>query len=548
VLPRLFRAILESDVRLRWRRTMLIAVLAAASLAAGRMYFGPIRERGPVGTCIEGAIDLNNPAPFAEARFSGTILGLAASGGGSRAAYLEAAVLREIRAAGSTLHLGLPSGRSLLDQIDAISSVSGGSLAAAYYAINAPRLNAADADSGDWSAFLEAMARSYRTRQWFGSLAWHPATWFRYAITDFNRGVLAREDYDALLYRGARLSDLPDRPALYLNAFDVANHVRFVLTKHYVDTAYLQPRSWWGRLGAPQTLLSANDLTFTRIDPASVRLTEAVYASSAFPLAYPNLPLKHCGQKILFQGGQIFLSDGALADNSGLITLMTQLRRWLDPRARGSTVVAIYIDASVDRIDNNGSKFQQMGVEDDYAWRDTIVGHGIEATFGIVALMQDLAWKAVEGMDVVTDQLNMNWPGELVKRDAACAPPERSTWTRLHQTGALAMRPLVMRLGLRDVVNPDFAAQFGTGLADRARLTELLEKAGVENGLTQLPRELSRRLQIIPTDFTLSERDRKLLDLVAFLLVQGKLSGDIALWNHIYRSVRDSSPAGNTCG
>jgi hypothetical protein len=535
-------------VRFRWRRAVLVAMLAVASVAAGRLYFGPIRERGPVGTCIEGAIDLNNPAPFAQARYSGTILGLAASGGGSRAAYLEAAVLREIRAAGSTLHLGPQSGRSLLDQIDAISSVSGGSLAAGYYVINAPRLNGSGADADDWTAFLDAMARSHRTRQWFGSVAWNPATWLRYAFTDFNRGVLAREDYDALLYRGSRLSDLPDRPALYLNAFDVANHVRFVLTKHYVDTAYLLPRSWWGRLGAPQTLLSANDLSFTRIDPASVRLTEAVYASSAFPLAYPNLPLKHCGQKILFQGGQIFLSDGALADNSGLITLMTQLRRWLDPRARGSTVVAIYIDASVDRIDNNGSKFQQLGVEDDYAWRDTFVGHGIESTFGIVALMQDIAWKAVEGMDVVTDQLNMNWPGELVKRDAACAPPERSTWTRLHQTGALSMRPLVIRLGLRDVVNPDFASQYGAGLADRARLAELLEKAGVENGLKQLPGELGRRLQVIPTDFTLSGRDRRLLDLVAFLLVRGKLSGDIALWNDIHRRLGDASPTSNACG
>lgn len=77
---------------------------------------------------------------------------------------------------------------------------------------------------------------------------------------------------------------------------------------------------------------------------------------------------------------------------------------------------------------------------------------------------------------------------------------------------------------------------------------ELLEKAGVQAGITQLPRELSRKLQVIPTDFTLSERDRRRLDLVAFLLVHGKLAGDIALWNRIYESVRASSPAGSTCG
>ena len=535
---------------LRWRRPLLIAMLAVAGVVAGRLTLGPVSTRGPIGTCFKGDVGPDSPGPFARASFGGTVVGLAASGGGSRAAYLEAAILREIRRAGSTLRIG-PSphaGNSLLDQIDVLSTVSGGSLAGGYYALNAVRLQAAEATSTEWTSYLEAMAHSYRTRQWFGPPAWNPATWFQYALSDFNRGVLAREDYDARLFRGARLADLPDRPALYVNAFDVANHVRFVLSKHYIDTLYLQPKAATRMLAEPQTLFSANDLSFTMVNPASVSLAEAVYASSAFPLAYPNLPLSHCGNKILYQGSQIFLSDGALADNSGLITLMTQLRRWLDPRARGSTVVALYIDANVDRIDNNGTRFHQMGVEKEYAWRDTFVGHGMESIFGAIALMQDLGWKLVQGMDVVTDQLSQNWPHELTKRNKACAPPDRTSWTNLHETGVLSMRPVVMRLGLRDVVRGDFVLQYGAGFAERPELAELLERAGVARDPDRLLKGVSRRLQAIPTDFTLTDGDRKLLDLVAFLLVHGKLASNIALWNDVHREISTAPPAGNTCG
>lgn len=535
---------------LRWRRPLLIAMLAVAGLVAGRLTVGPISSRGPIGACFKGDMGPDSPGPFAQASFSGTIVGLSASGGGSRAAYLEAAILREIRRAGPALRIG-PSphpGNSLLDQIDAISTVSGGSLAGGYYALNAARLQSAEADTAEWTSYLDAMAHSYRTRQWFGPPAWNPATWFRYAFTDFNRGVLARDDYDAQLFRGARLADLPDRPAVFVNAFDVANHVRFVFSKHYVDTLYLQPKAATRMLAEPQTLFSANDLSFTKVDPASVSLAEAVYASSAFPLAYPNLPLIHCGNKVLYQGRQILLSDGALADNSGLITLMTQLRRWLDPRARGSTVVALYIDASVDRIDNNGTRFQQMGVEDKYAWHDTFTGQGIETIFSAVALMQDIGWKLVQGMDVVTDQLSLNWPSELTKRQTDCVPTDRTSWTNLYQSGALIMRPLVMRLGLRDVVRGDFVLQYGAGFVERPELAGLLERAGVEGDPDRLLKGVSRRLQAIPTDFTLTDGDRKLLDLVAFLLVHGKLASNIALWNEVHRDVSAAPPASKTCG
>jgi hypothetical protein len=59
-------------------------------------------------------------------------------------------------------------------------------------------------------------------------------------------------------------------------------------------------------------------------------------------------------------------------------------------------VVAISIDASVDRIDTNGLKFQQMGVEERY-WDNTIFGHAQESIYAAIALLQDVGWKLISG-------------------------------------------------------------------------------------------------------------------------------------------------------
>src|SRR5262249_16177636 len=107
-------------------------------------------------------------------------------------------------------------------------------------------------------------------------------------FSNYHRGMLARDDYDATLFKGATIADLPSRPALYLNSFDVANHVRFVFSKHYIDTGFYQPKGHQNMLSAPKDLTSENDLAFINVDPKSVRLADAVAASSAFPFRLPQ--------------------------------------------------------------------------------------------------------------------------------------------------------------------------------------------------------------------------------------------------------------------
>jgi len=525
------------------------AVIGVAAVAVVTVrWLGVMPPYEPIGQSIKGGIDLNDPKPFVRLEPGSTVIGLAASGGGSRAAYLAAAILREMRASSARVETGAAAKpRSLLDQIDAVSAVSGGALTAAYFVAYGEQLRSADAESGAWRSFLDKMALSYRLRQWYGLALTDPRVWAKYFFSNYHRGMLARDDYDATLFSGATLADLPSRPALYLNSFDVANHVRFIFSRHYINTAFYQPKGHQNMLSAPQDLTSENDLTFINVDPKSVRLADAVTASSAFPFAYPNVALKHHGDKILFQGKYIFLADGALADNSGLVTLMTQLRAALDESDGQHKVLVIAIDATLDRLNTNGSRFQQRGDEERYAYENTVVGHGVESIESGVALMQDLCTKFLEGTGVETDQTNMNWQNSLTKRTGACGPASKTSWQNMFEDGRLAARPLIIRLGLRDAMDPDFERQYGANLAATApRFEALMRENGITEGTWQgLRKSLEASLARIDTDFVLTEKSRRALDLAAYLLVNGKLAGDITAWN---AAVRDAKPVtGVTC-
>jgi hypothetical protein len=114
-------------------------------------------------------------------------------------------------------------------------------------------------------------------------------------------------------------------------------------------------------------------------------------------------------------------------------------------------------------------------------------------------------------------------------------------------SGKLAMRPCVIALGLRDIDDAYYniwsAHQFGKDLED-PRLVDLLVRSGIQDYRTawsdgpwsSLNGQLTRMLRNIPTDFALSQSDRAALDLAAYLLVHGKLEGDLAEWSDVARS------------
>ena len=149
---------------------------------------------------------------------------VAFSGGGSRAAALGWVVLREI-ARYRYVSDGQP--RSLIDDIGVVSSVSGGSVIAAHFALYGPE--GLERFGPDFLA-LDNM----RT---LGLDAVNPITWFRLAFTGSSRIDVVEQLFDDQLFKGRTFRDLnqPGKPYLILNATDMASGEIFAFTPKRFD-------------------------------------------------------------------------------------------------------------------------------------------------------------------------------------------------------------------------------------------------------------------------------------------------------------------------
>jgi NTE family protein len=146
------------------------------------------------------------------------------SGGGTRAAALACGVLEELA---RTTIPGPNGPHRLLDEIDAISSVSGGSFTAAAFALY-----------GD--AAFGRLETNFLKRNIQGRLltrVLNPLNWPKLAASTYERSDLAAEYYDKILFHGARFGDLLRRPAPYLviNATDISTGARFDFTQNQFD-------------------------------------------------------------------------------------------------------------------------------------------------------------------------------------------------------------------------------------------------------------------------------------------------------------------------
>jgi NTE family protein len=180
-----------------------------------------------------------------------TTIVLAFSGGGTRAAALSYGVLKGLRA----VPLPGQSGRNLLDEVDAISAVSGGSFTAAYYALKG------DAIFDDFEKnFLKADIEKELKDNIF-SVA--------HVFSRQSRSQKAMGVYDKHLFHGARFADLTraNSPVLIINSSDLGQGARFSYTQEYFD-------------------LLCSDLS-------AVPISQAVTASSAVPLVFSPVLLKN---------------------------------------------------------------------------------------------------------------------------------------------------------------------------------------------------------------------------------------------------------------
>lgn len=142
------------------------------------------------------------------------------SGGGTRAAALAYGVLLELRET-QTTHGG--DARALLDEVDLISSVSGGSFTSAYYGLYGDKI------FEDFEAeFLRQDFQATLIRGLF-----NPGYWF----SSRGRTEMAVSLYDDNIFHGATFDDLSTRnaPFIIINASDLGYGARFSFIQEYFD-------------------------------------------------------------------------------------------------------------------------------------------------------------------------------------------------------------------------------------------------------------------------------------------------------------------------
>ena len=302
----------------RYLRRLSIALMALFTLAgcATRPINPPIAHADP-----------NTGYRYSTREFNDkdTLVVLAFSGGGTRAAAFSYGVLEQLK---DTVIIK-PDGKRirLLDTVAVITGVSGGSFTALAYGLYGDRLF-----SEYEQRFLKRNVQGELFARFF-----NPLRWGNLLLTEWGRSELAADFYDEILFNGATFADLDRRKDLLVmaSATDVSTGARLVFDQELFDAVCS--------------------------DVDSVRLSRAAAASSAVPVALspvtlnnyggtcnyvPNVELQVAGQRpdasrpaarakrqvdewLAFTNGAsrpyIHLVDGGVADNVGMRGVLTVL-------------------------------------------------------------------------------------------------------------------------------------------------------------------------------------------------------------------------------
>jgi len=241
-------------------------------------------------------------------------LTLAFSGGGTRAAAFAYGVMEELR---DTQFF--PDGKpiSLLDEVDTISAVSGGTFPAAYYGLFGDRI----LDDFE-SKFLNRNVQRDLILQ-----ALRPWNLVRLFSPSFSRSLLALDFYDKHVFDGATFADFAaaDGPHVHINATDLSHGYRFTFNQGQFDlicsdldklpvAAAVAASSAVPVLLSPITLRNyAGTCDFTRPDWIEQSLAQGKTDRRRYEAALSFSDFMDSDTR-----PYIHLVDGGIADNLGL--------------------------------------------------------------------------------------------------------------------------------------------------------------------------------------------------------------------------------------
>lgn len=293
------------------------------------------------------------PAPNRE-----VLVGLAVSGGGSRAALFAASAYETL----SQLRVG-PEKRSLLEQVSYISSVSGGSLASAYYTMKKPAREVpmltpdgqlTEAYKVFFTEFKKMMARDYERPLFWRNLLrlrWINPSWTAMSLKEvLQDSYIGDASFRELAQRQAR----GDSPYFLINTTLYNDGRRLVLSSldrdalRYDLVRDLKEQPGWVTM-TPETeqllRISWSDLESRtpedlKLDQCQVKIATAVAASMCFPPIIGPITVSAEGDDQYWHIG-----DGGMSDNTGAESLLMVFLKQLQ-EGRAKRAVILVIDSS----------------------------------------------------------------------------------------------------------------------------------------------------------------------------------------------------------
>jgi predicted acylesterase/phospholipase RssA len=255
--------------------------------------------------------------PGLDALQDNVFIGLGISGGGARAANFATAVMEQLEDLG------------LMQRVTVISSVSGGGLPTAWYALHGAEL--LREQPAAWATMRQAMAQDFRQEWQHSVLA--PPHLLATVISGVTRSDLMVQVFDRRLFHDANFGVLgavgPRRPVVLFNATDI--------TREGVGFAFSEEE------------FSARN---SRLD--TFPLSRAVMASGAFPGAFSSITLRNHPPRrpdgtVSGQTTYTHLMDGGPADNHGIDKLLQTARSaWLrSPDRKQFACLMIVVDSHV---------------------------------------------------------------------------------------------------------------------------------------------------------------------------------------------------------
>ncbi len=291
-------------------------------------------------------------------KFGGTLVGVAISGGGSRAALFGSAGLEGL----AKVQVGTPA-HSLLEDVSMISSVSGGSMATSYFAARKPPREvpvlASDGKlSADYQTFFaeyeDVMNRDYEDPLLFRNISrlrWFNPAWTARSLTEY----LNEQFLNGMSFKDVRERELRgDIPRLLINTTLYNNGHRLVITTlPHEKTQYdllsdlnrpvgsgNRPKAVEAQFRAKWESLQSTTPEKLDVDLCYINLGSAVATSMSFPPIIGPITFKVEGEENYWHAG-----DGGLSDNMGIESLFLTVMKHLQENS-ASRALIIAFDSS----------------------------------------------------------------------------------------------------------------------------------------------------------------------------------------------------------